>query len=102
MACRTHKKKTDESRPQLPRVLTQPEAAIFCPPHGHVWVSNYTREFWGHLEKPGGLKRVRGQYVEDTEEAESAAMRSVLQQLWAQYNYTHGYEKGSCPYDGIF
>ena len=45
------KQKMDQNKPVLPRVLTQEEAAIYCPPNGHIWISNHKRSFHGHLEK---------------------------------------------------
>ena len=95
------KKKMDANMPRLPRVLTQPEAALFCPPEGHIWVSNHRREFWGHLEK-SGYRRVWDVYHEDSEEAETACMISVLQKLWVQHNTLNGFARTACPFAGIF
>ena len=91
----------DQNKPVLPRVLTQEEAAIYCPPNGHIWISSQKRTFHGHFEK-SEYRRVFANYMEDGAESQRAAMRSVLQQLWVQYNEMMGYDRYECPFTGVF
>ena len=81
-------------------MLTQEEAAIYCPPNGHIWISNPKRSFHGSLEK-SEYKGVFANYMEDGAASERAAMRSVLQQLWVQYNEIMGYNMYECPFTGV-
>ena len=81
-------------------MLSQEEAAIYCPPNGHLWISNQKRSFHGHLEK-SEYKRVFAIYIEDGPEHEQKAMLSVLQQLWVQYNQMKGNGKYDCPFAGF-
>ena len=66
------KQRQDQNRPKVPRVLSQEEAAIYCPPNGHIWINNQCRKFHGHLEK-SEYKRVFASYPEDGVEHEAYA-----------------------------
>ena len=98
---RPEKQRVALNKPRLPRILSQEEAAIYCPENGHIWINNQKRSFHGHLEK-SEYKRVYANYSEDNVEHESVAMRSVLQQLWVQYNEMMGHAKYDCPFNGVF
>ena len=43
------RKKVDTSRPMLPKTIVQEEANAFVSPGAHIWLSNYTPEWFGHL-----------------------------------------------------
>ena len=76
----------------------QAEAAVCVPPGAHIWLSNYSPEWFGHLEP---YKRVWAKW-EGGEEEEAAAVKEVIRLLWAQYLESRGRTFDQCPFEGIF
>ena len=82
----------------LPKTIVQQEAKHFVPPGAHIWISNHTPEWFGHLEP---YVRVWAKY-EGGFEQEAEAVNSVIRQLWQQYLDSRGRTSDQCSVAGVF
>ena len=92
------RKKVDTSKPHLPKTIVQAEAACVVPPGSHIWLSNASPQWHGHLEP---YKRVWAKW-EGGEAQEAEAVNSVIRQLWQQYLQSRGRTISDCPFEGVF
>ena len=83
---------------RIPLAFSQPTVQRCAPPGAHTWKGNVRNEWWGHLKPCSRVVRK----LSDFGNNETEAIRSVLQELWIQYNERETLPRTACPIAGLF
>ena len=89
------KKRSYAGRPEPPASMSQEEAAMWVPPHSHIWISNSRDQWWGHL-KPFKIIVVPWNL---TNGDSGEACNLAIKRLRLQHFISTGETKDQCPFN---